>query len=220
MVRRSGRLRLSAVALAAICASPALFFAREADALFRYFSRKNLAHHLATEPDKWVDTDITVTDELCYVFPSNPDTDKDRGSKATCVKFDTVYFRCAIPSDKKGDYLDKIWDEAQKGAKDIVDEIEAVNQEQRKRTKGEKECDDARKVLYSKLFTRWRTKPLVTIFGKVSRADFFTPDFYFEDAKRKPDDEAKARPEPITILLERVEKPRDRYLDYGCDDED
>jgi hypothetical protein len=210
-------MRASALALGVISALPILISTRRAEAVFRYFTRKDLAHGLATEPDKWVDQDVTVTDELAYVFPDNPEADTDQAGGTKCVRFDTVHFRCAVDTGKKGDYLDACWEEAKKGCKDILVAIDEVNEAVRKRTKSESDADKERRELYSKLHARWRAKPIVTVFGKVARVDFYTPGYYLQ-GKNRPDDEAKARPEPLTILCERVEKPRERYFEFGLDD--
>jgi hypothetical protein len=216
---RRDRTRLSAVLLAALVASPVLLLARRAEAFFRYFTRKNLLHALENDPEKWLDQDVTVTDELAYVFPGDPkgelDTEKTQGTK--CVRFDTFTFRCAIPETKKGDYLESIWADAQKGCKDILDEIQAVNADERLR-EGRKlaKHDDLRKDLYWKLHARWKAKPLVTIFGKVARVDFTSPGFYLQ---KNAAEDPKAKPEPITIICERVEKPRERYYEFGLDDD-
>ncbi|MEZ0231004.1 MAG: hypothetical protein ACAI25_20470, partial [Planctomycetota bacterium] len=186
---------------------------------FRYFTRKNLQHALDADPEKWIDQDVTVTDELAYVFPTDPkgelDTEKTQGTKH--VRFDTVYFRCAIPDAKKGDYLEAIWADAVKGCKDILDEIQAVNADERllKDRKMDKH-EEKRKELVLKLHARLKAKPLVTVYGKVQRADFTTPGFYLQ---KNASEEPKAKPEPITIICERVEKPRDRYYEFGLDDD-
>ncbi len=78
---------------------------------------------------------------------------------------------------------------------------------------------EGRRDLYWQCTARWRAKPLVTLVGKVARVDFFSPNYYLKETNNKPDDEAKKAPEPITLLLERVEKPRDRYYEYGLDDD-
>jgi hypothetical protein len=212
-------LSLSAVFLALLTAAPCLLVARRAEAFFRYWTRKSLASELETNPDKWVDQDVTVTDELAYVFPADPagelDTEKTQGTK--CVRFDTVYFRCAIDDSKKGDYLEQIWAEASKGQKDVLDKLQALNEAVRKRTKGESEAEKERKDLYWELHSHWKNQPIVTVFGKVARVDFYTPSFYLQ---KNANEEFKGRPEPLTILCERVEKPRQRYYEYGLDDTD
>jgi hypothetical protein len=207
MRRRARAARFPLFALALGTLLPFVGPLREADALFRYFSRKNLAHALAAEPDKWVDTDVTVTDELCFVWPANPLLDTDQKSKANFVRFDTTYFRCAIDQGKKGDYLDACWDGAQKNCKDILDEITKVCDDARKRTISQDQAKTQLKELYWKLNERWKAHPIVTVFGKLSRADFFTPPYYLGKAE----DDAKAAPEMITIVCERVEKPRERF---------
>ena len=216
---RRDQTRLSAVVLAALAGAPCLLVARKAEAFFRYFTRKNLAHALESDPDKWVDQDVTVTDELAYVFPADPngelDTEKTQGTK--CVRFDTAYFRCAIDDSKKGDYLPAIWAEASAGNKDILDQLQALNESVRQREKSDADVEKSRRELLWTLYGRWKNKPLVTLFGKVTRLDFYTPGFYLQ---KNAGEDPKARPEPITILCERVEKPRDRYYEYGLDDQD
>lgn len=218
-MRRDRHLRLSAVLLAAVTAAPCLVVARRADAWFRYFTRKNLAHELATNPDKWVDQDVTVTDELAYVFPADAggelDTEKTAGTK--CVRFDTVHFRCAVDVAKKGEYLEQIWAEASKGNKEILDKLADLIEAARKHTKTDADIEKERRDLYWELYSHWKHKPLVSVFGKVARVDFYTPTFYLQ---KNANEEPKARPEPLTILCERVEKPRDRYFEYGLDDKE
>jgi hypothetical protein len=209
-MRRRRVARIPLVVLAAGAALPFVGPLRQAEALYRYFSRKNLAHALATEPDKWVNTDVTVTDELAFVWNSNPALDTEVKSKTAHVRFDTYYFRCAIDPAKKGEYLDKIWEIAKANAKDIVEKIQAVNEQERQRKLDHTAADTQRKALYWELHQRWKDQPLVTVFGKVTRTDFFTPSFYDKasaDEAKSPD----AAPEAITILCERVEKPRDKY---------
>jgi len=216
---RRDRFPLSAVFLAAIVAAPCFVAARRADAFFRYMTRKNLIHELEANPDKWVDQDVTVTDELAYVFPADPagelDTEKTQGTK--CTRFDTVYFRCAIDTAKKGDYLDAIWADASKGAKEILDKLEEINDQQRKKGKGEADAEKERRELYWQLYAHWKAKPIVTVFGKIARVDFHTPDFYL---KHNANEDFKGKPESLTILCERVEKPRERYYEFGLDDTD
>src|SRR5437870_6771982 len=103
MSRRSGSSRMTAVALAVLAAAPILVSTKRADALFRYFTRKNLVHALESEPDKWVDSDVAVTDELVYVWPENAEADTDQVNGTKCVRFDTLHFRCAIDASKKGE---------------------------------------------------------------------------------------------------------------------
>jgi len=216
---RRDRIRLSAVFLAAVAAAPCLLVAKRADAFFRYMTRKNLSHELEKNPDKWVDTDVTVTDELAYVWPADPagelDTEKPAGTK--CVRFDTVYFRCAVDVGKKGDYLEKIWEDTTKNCKDILDEIQGINADERAKERKMTNHAQLRKDAIVKLVARWKAKPLVTVFGKVARVDFFTPGFYL---KQNANEEPKGKPEHLTILCERVEKPRERYYQYGVDDND
>jgi hypothetical protein len=183
---------------------------RQADAVWRYFSRKNLATALATDPDKWVDADITVTDELAFVYPANPELDTEQKSKAQYVRFDTYYFHCAVETSKKGEYLDQIWSTAQNTCKDILEKIQKVNDDERKRAIQHDQAEKARHDLFWELHERWKEQPIVTLFGKVARADFFTPPFYLE-GKNAPEPEAKAAPEIVTIVCEKVEKPRERF---------
>ncbi|HZU96431.1 MAG TPA: hypothetical protein VFF73_07065 [Planctomycetota bacterium] len=216
---RRDRIRLSAVILAAIAAAPCLLAAKRAEAFFRYMTRKNLSHELEKNPDKWVDTDVTVTDELAYVWPADPagelDTEKTQGTK--CVRFDTVYFRCAVDVGKKGDYLEKIWEDTTKNCKDILDEIQGINADERAKERKMSNHAQLRKDAIVKLVARFKAKPLVTVFGKVARVDFYTPNFYL---KQNANEEFKGKPESLTILCERVEKPRDRYYEHGLDDTD
>src|SRR5205807_9792274 len=90
-LRRVRPSQLSAVVLACLVAAPVLVHARRADALFRYWTRQNLARALASEPDKWVDTDVTVPDALGFVYPDDPagELDKERASGTKVVRFDT-----------------------------------------------------------------------------------------------------------------------------------
>ncbi len=226
---RRDRTKLSAVLLAAVVATPCLLVARRADAFFRYMTRKNLIHELETNPDKWLDQDVTVTDELAYVFPADPanelDQEKVQGTK--CTRFDTAYFRCAIDNAKKGEYLDQIWADAAKGAKEILDKLEAINEDQRKKSKNEGDAEKERRELYWQLYAHWKSqaplgsekaaRPMVTVFGKISKLDFYTPSFYLT---KNANEEFKGKPESFTILCERVERPRQRYFDYGVDDTD
>ncbi len=184
----------------------ALVLPRSAEALYRYFSRQDLARDLETEPDKWLDQDVTFTDELCFVWPAGASDTLD-GAKH--LKLDTLYFRCAVPEDKKGDYLDAIWEEAKKGVKDILERIEDVNEKYRKGELNEADATKQRHSLYWELHQRWKNKPIVTIFGKVRRADFYGP------VQGK--EEGQVRTEAITIVIDRIEKPRERWY-HDLDD--
>ncbi len=210
--------RLSTVLLAALAASPILLIASDAQAFFRYFTRKNLQHALEADPEKWIDQDVTVTDELAYVFPADGknenDIEKTAGVKH--IRFDTVTFRCAVPESKKGDYLESIWADSVKGCKDILDEIQAVNADERSKERKLDKHAEKRKELILKLHARWKAKPLVTVYGKIQRADFTTPGFYLQ---KNAGEDPKAKAEPITIICERVEKPRERYYEFGVDDD-
>jgi hypothetical protein len=218
-VRRPGSLRFFALGLAVLAAAPVLVATRRADALYRYYSRKNLAHALEFEPEKWIDSDVTVTDELAFVFPENAEADSDKVNGTKCIRFDTFYFRCAIDASKPHEHLDKTWEEAKAGIKDILGKIEDVNEQARLRKLDQGAAATQRKALYFEADARWRAKPLVTLFGKVTHADFFSPTYYVKETNNKPDPEAKATPEPITLLLERVEKPREKYYEFGLDED-
>jgi hypothetical protein len=225
---RRDRTKLSAVLLAAVVATPCLLVARRADAFFRYMTRKHLLEEITSNPDKWVDQDVTVTDELAYVFPADPtnELDQEKVQGVKCTRFDTTYFRCAIDNAKKGEYLDQIWADAAKGAKDILDKLEEINDGVRKRTKNEGDAEKERRELYKDLYAHWKAqaplgsekaaRPMVTVFGKISRLDFYTPSFYLT---KNANEEFKGKPESLTILCERVERPRQRYFDYGMDDD-
>jgi hypothetical protein len=76
--------------------------------------------------------------------------------------------------------------------------------------------DEKRRELYWKLHERWKAQPLVTVYGKVARVDFYSPGFYLQ---KNANEEPKGRPENLTIICERVEKPRDRYYEFGLDDD-
>lgn len=197
------RPRAAGLPLASLVVGAMLPFvgpAQKADALFRYFARKDLAQALAAEPDKWAETDVTVTDELAFVWATDKERDTDQKSKAVYTRFDTVYFSCAVEASKKGDYLDPLWETTKGNLKDVLDELS--------KTKDTK----ARRDLYLKAHDKNHAPPLVTLFGKLSRADFFTPPHYLE-GKNTPEPEAKAAPEHITIVCERIEKPRQRFFE-------
>src|SRR5579871_5610091 len=137
--------RFLVVTLGVLAAAPIVMSARPADALFRYFSRKNLAHELEADPEKWIDKDVVVTDEICYVWPENAETDTADGTKY--VRFDTTYFRCAIDASKDHKYVDGLWEDAKNCCKDLLAKIEDVNEQQRTRKKSETDAAKERREL-------------------------------------------------------------------------
>lgn len=197
------RTRASGVvlALAAAAALVAGLAPRTAEAIYRYFSRQALAIELDQDADKWLDQDVTVTDELVFVWKPGPN---DTADGTQYVKFDTLYFRCAVTPDKKA-HLDALWETTQKNAKDILEKIEDLNDKARTGAVAAAQAETQRKELYKELHERNKDKPFVTIFGKVRRADFWGP------VQGK--EEGQVRSEAVTIVADRIEKPRDRWYE-------
>lgn len=182
--------------------------ATQADAVFLFYMRKDLSLLIRKTPKKIVGKDVTVTDELAVIWPETikltGDKRKNRLNGQEYVLFDTTYFSCAIPKDRMGTHLTSIWNDAQKGYKDVTKQIEDVNERQRKRELNKEQATKERQKLYWELYRVWSNKPIVTVFGKVQRADFWGP--VFAQARG-----AGVATEKITLVLSKVEKPRKRW---------
>ena len=69
-----------------------------------------------------------------------------------------------------------------------------------------------RRDLYWALYKVWSNKPIVTVFGTVARADFWGP---VADVAKG----AGVQTEQITIVVDKVEKPRTRWYEEGLDEQ-
>lgn len=199
LLQRRGLLGLAC--LGALLAGFTL--AQPADALYLFYMRADLDRLIKQEPKEVVGKQIVVTDELTVIWPEVQQR-KDMLSNAKHVLFDTTYFRCAVPSDKMGSHLEAIADDARKGYGEIVSEVEEVN---RKVQKGEMRAEEAskeRRKLYWAMHRVYSNRPLLTIFAKVERADFWGE---VDGVARG----SGVATEIVTLVVEKIEKPRQRW---------
>lgn len=199
-----------ASALAGVAAVLAL--AAPAQALYLFFLRVDLDHAIRERPDSVIGKQVVFTDELCVIWPEaqeRPNTVD--GTKH--VLFDTTYFHCAIPQDKVETYLNEVWADAQKGYGEALKQLQEVNdqllEEHRQGRAGDEAGAQAkRKELYWELYRVWRNKPIATVYGTVTRADFWGPVMGKDNG---------VATEAITIVVDRVERPRERWYEFGLD---
>ena len=195
---RNGLRRMFLVGAAVLLT---LAITSQADALYLFYMRKDLAHVMAKSPKDIVGKQITVTDEMLIMWPQvQQRPDQLEGQKF--VLFDTTYFHCAVPADSMGSHLESIWEDAQKGYGEVTTQIEETNVEQAKGRMTPSQGADKRRELYWELYRLWSNKPIVTLYGTVARADFW--------GEVKGKDQGVAT-ETITIVVDRVEKPRKRW---------
>jgi hypothetical protein len=171
------------------------------DVVYLFYMRKDLAHHLEHSPEKVVGKKVVVTDELTVIWPEVQQR-KNVLDGEDFVLFDTTYFQCAVPTSSMGKHLQSIFDDAQRGYREATKKIEEVNEQQRTREISASQANDARRELYWELYRIWSNKPIATIFGKVDRAEFWGP------VKGQ---EAGVDTETISIVVDRIEKPRRRW---------
>jgi len=200
------RLSSSRVGLrrALICAGALVLgalMAQPADALYLFYMRKDLAYLLKKQPKTVIGKQIVVTDEMTVMWPEVQQR-KDRLNGTKYVLFDTTYFRCAVPSDKIGSHLQSISDDAMKGYGEVIDEVEAINTKVQKGEMAREAAAKERSKLYWQMYRVYSNRPLVTIFAKVERADFWG------DVVGKGNGVAT---EIVTLLVDKIEKPRKRW---------
>lgn len=199
--------------LAALACLALLALASPAQALYLFFLRVDLDAMIKEKPDDIVGKQVVFTDELCVIWPDA----QERPSSvegAQHVLFDTTYFHCAIPKDKVETYLNEVWADAQKGYGEALKELQKVNddllEEHRQGRSGDEAAAQAkRKELYWELYRVWKNKPIVTVYGTVTRADFWGPVM---------GKDAGVATESITIIADRVERPRERWYEFGLDE--
>jgi hypothetical protein len=199
-VRRALPLALAILAVG-LAASPA-------QALYLFFMRRDLAHAIQHEPDSVVDKQVCFTDELCVIWPAVQQRPDSLGG-TQYVLFDTTNFHCAIPRDNIGTHLNECWSDAQKGYGDALKKLQDINDQVHARQLSQADAETQRRELYWELNRIWKNKPIVTVYGKVQRADFWGP--------VKGQDQGVAT-EAITIVVDRVERPRMRWYEDGLDE--
>jgi hypothetical protein len=185
-----------------------LLLAAPAHAIYLFYMREDLDRVIREHPEQVVGKKVVFTDELCVIWPQvqqRPDTlDGQR-----YVLFDTAKFHCAVPQNQVGAHLQQIWDDAQKGYGDVLKQLEDINDQLRARQMSETDAQTRRHDLYWQLYKVWSDKPIVTVFGTVARADFWGPVRGRENG---------VATEAITVVVDRVEKPRDRWYEEGLDE--
>lgn len=193
LVRR-GLVCAGALALGFLAAQPA-------DALYLFYMRKDLAYALKKQPKTVINKQVVVTDEMTVMWPEVQQR-KDRLKGTKYVLFDTTYFRCAVPSDKMGSHLESIADDARKGYGEIITEIEAINTKVQKGEMAREAASKERTRLYWQMHRVYSNRPILTLFAKIERADFWG------DVVGKG---SGVSTEIVTLLVDKIEKPRRRW---------
>ena len=201
MTTRSSRL-LSRLPLAGLALLIGLLSAQTADAVYLFYMRKDLKLALEKNPASVMDKQVVFTDELTVVWPEAQERKSDLGGSV--VLFSTTHFNCAVPSGKMGTHLESIADDAMKGYSKVTEKIEAVNEQERLRELSADQARAERRKLYWELYRIWSNKPLVTVFGTVKQADLWG------EVRGKSQGVAT---EAVTIVADRVEKPRRRWYE-------
>jgi hypothetical protein len=199
-IRRASALAVAIVALGA-AASPA-------QALYLFFMRRDLAHAIQHDPDTVIDKQVCFTDELCVIWPEVQQRPNTLGG-VQHVLFDTTNFHCAIPRDRIETHLNECWADAQRGYGEALKKLQEINDQVHARQMSQSDADTKRTELYWELNRIWKNKPIVTVYGKVVRADFWGP--------VKGADQGVAT-ESISIVVDRVERPRQRWYEDGLDE--
>lgn len=176
-------------------------------ALYLFFYRKDLELALARDPAAVIGKQVVFTDELMVLWPDAQERPSDMGGQQWML-FDTELFHCAIPRDAMGTHLAEAGENAARAYGEVLKELEAVNDEWHARKISEGDAQGRRKELYKKLLQVWNNRPLVTVFGTVARADFW--------GEVVGKDEGVST-ERVTILADRVERPRRRWYEEGLD---
>lgn len=201
---RPGAPRARSASVAGLaCLAALLLLAGRADAVYLFFMRQDLALALQRTPQELVGKQVCFTDELAVIWPEAQERPSRLGGKRH-VLFDTAYFRCAVPQDRMETHLEQIWTDAQRGYGEARKKINEINDELLARKITLTEAQTRRRELYWELYRLWKNKPIVTVYGKVERADFW--------GGVRGRDQGVAT-EAITIVVDRVEKPRDRWYD-------
>lgn len=197
--------------LVVLAAAGVLLLAAPAHALYLFFQRRDLEQLIRKDPDQIVGKQVCFTDELAVLWPQvqqRPDTLEGE----RYVLFDTTMFKCAIPANRMETHLQSIWDDAQKGYAEILTKLEAINDQLREKALTETDAQNQRRELYWELYKVYSNKPIVTVYGTVARADFWGP----VDGGAKG---AGVATEQITIVVDKVEKPRARWYEEGLDEQ-
>lgn len=198
-----------AIASRLACAALALLLLpAPVQALYLFYYRKDLELALANDPASVVDKQVVFTDELMVIWPDAQERPADLDGKQW-VLFDTELFHCAIPRDAMGTHLAEAGENAAKAYGEVLKDLEAVNDEWHARKISEADAQTRRKDLYWKLLKVWSNRPLVTVFGTVAHADFWGPVVGKQ--------EGGLATERVTIVADRVERPRRRWYEEGLD---
>lgn len=194
---------------ALVLAMALAFLAAPARALYLFYMRKDLVRAIESDPDSVIGKQVVFTDQLIMVWPDAQERPADLDGKQW-VLFDTELFHCAIPRDAMGAHLTEAWDNAQKGFGEARKKLEEVNDEWHARKISEADAQTRRRELYWELYKTWANRPLVTVFGTCARADFW--------GEVIGKDEGKVATERVTIVADRVERPRRRWYEEGLDE--
>ena len=180
----------------------------QAEDAYRFFMRKDLAAALSDDPDKLIDKTVTFTDELVFLW-DQAEQRPDRYDGQPVRLFHTEHFRCVIPEDAMGEHLTSIAEDAKQGLGQARTDLEEINRKRAARDMTLSEAQTERTQVMERVRKIWHNAPLVTVFGRVTRGHVWGP----PHQKAKPG----AETETITIIVERVEKPRQRWYQYGLD---
>ena len=186
---------------ASVAALALVVLAQPAHALYLFYMRKDLAFLIHKQPKDVMDKPIVVTDELCVLWPEVQQR-KDQLGGSKHVLFDTTYFRCAVPSDKMGTHLEAIQADARKGYEEVTKQIEDVNERVRKRELSREQAAQEKRKLYWELYRIFSNRPILTIYGTVKRADFWGNVVGKSNG---------VGTEIVTIVVDKIEKPRKRW---------
>jgi hypothetical protein len=190
-------------------------FGQESEDRYRFFMREDLRRILDEDPDSIVaasdnESGVVFTDELAVLWPEARER-PNRVGRDRYVLFDTELFHCAVPENQRGDYLGEIWERARLGYTEKLTEIEGINDQLHERSISPEDAANQRTAAIVDLYRLWRNQPIVTVYGRAMYADFFGQ--VARQATR-----AGVHTERITIIVDRVERPRQRWYDEGLDD--
>lgn len=198
---RTGLGRIKAGLISGVALAAVLVSASQAEAIYLFYMRKELAHLIGEDSKKVIGRQVVVTDELLVVWPEVQQRATEFNGEKYVV-FDTTYFHCAVPSEKMGAHLESIWQDAQKAYGEVTTKIEEVNEQQRTGDITPSQGVELRRELYWKLYAVWKNKPILTIYGTVDRHDFWGA----VNGKG-----AGVATEAVSIVVDKIEKPRRRW---------
>ncbi|MEZ6184957.1 MAG: hypothetical protein R3F62_08115 [Planctomycetota bacterium] len=179
----------------------------KAEDAFRFYMRADLARALDENPDALIDQTVTFTDELVFLWPEEGRPDEVDNQPARL--FHTVNFRCVVPTSAMGEHLTSIADDAKEGLTQARAELERINRELAAGKLSLSEAQTQRTAAMDQVRKIWHNAPILTVYGRVTRAPLWGP----PHEKAEPG----AETETVTIVVERIEKPRQRWYQYGLD---